>query len=155
MVVVSVHPQHNDLAQANATLLTHIHAALPALEALQVDCDNAWAAEDYIYRFWHQSFKLYGIQDLTQRIVDALRALCPPGRELNAWFVDIVAAGTGLTFDPSHNRTWLATTRPMVDAYFHARHMLDMVISYGRRLDEAPSVLPSGWATVLYLYQIR
>jgi hypothetical protein len=33
--------------------------------------------------------------------------------------------------------------------------MLEMALKYGRELTEAPRMLPSGWATVLYLYRLR
>lgn len=50
---------------------------------------------------------------------------------------------------------WLEVTRPMLEAYFHARFFLEMVIQYGEELDQAPAILPSGWAAVLYLYDLR
>lgn len=136
-------------------LLGNIHARLDVLTALQGECDEHWGAEDAIYRFWHGSFKVYGLQDLTQRVVDALTGLCPQGGSVNPWFTEIVTAGTGKTFALEHNQDWVLHTRPIVDAYFHSRFMLDMVIKYGRELGEPPDVLPSGWAAVLYLYQIR
>ena len=140
---------------AETELLANIHDNLDALTALQKRCDDHWAAEDYIYRFWHGSFKVYGLQGLTQSIVDALADLCPQGGRINPLFTDIISAGTNKTFDISHNKEWVQYTRPIVDAYFHARFMLDMVIKYGHELTETPGVLPSGWAAVLYLYQIR
>lgn len=33
--------------------------------------------------------------------------------------------------------------------------MLEMVCRYGRDLDGPPTVMPSGWAAVLYLYDLR
>ena len=42
-----------------------------------------------------------------------------------------------------------------LEAFFHANYFLDMAIKYGEELDEPPSPLPSGWAAVLYLYNIR
>jgi hypothetical protein len=33
--------------------------------------------------------------------------------------------------------------------------MLEKIIKYGRELEEAPPMLPSGWAAVLYLYDLR
>jgi hypothetical protein len=47
------------------------------------------------------------------------------------------------------------STRPIVEAFFHARYFLEMVCGYGRQLTEPPSPLPSGWAAVLYLYGLR
>ena len=49
----------------------------------------------------------------------------------------------------------LAVTRPILEAFFHARYFLEMVCKYGRKLKAPPQVLPSGWAAVLYLYQLR
>lgn len=140
---------------AETELLGNIQARLDALTALQGECDEHWGAEDAIYRFWHGSFKVYGLQYLTLRIVNALTDLCPQGGSMNPWFTEIVAAGTGKTFDVAYNQDWVLHTRPLVDAYFHARFMLDMAVKYGRELGEPPDVLPSGWAAVLYLYQMR
>jgi len=33
--------------------------------------------------------------------------------------------------------------------------MLDYAIKYGRELETAPRMLPSGWAAVLYLFNLR
>jgi hypothetical protein len=43
----------------------------------------------------------------------------------------------------------------MLEAFFHARFMLEMIVKFGRSLEEPPQTLPSGWATVLYLYDLR
>lgn len=53
------------------------------------------------------------------------------------------------------NAKWDVTTRPLLEAFFHARFMLEMAIKYGRELDAPPKPLPSGWASVLYLYGLR
>ncbi len=54
-----------------------------------------------------------------------------------------------------HNARWLEVTRPMLEAFFHAKYFLAMACRYGRELDEPPQVLPSGWASLLYLYGLR
>ena len=55
----------------------------------------------------------------------------------------------------AHNKRWLEETRPILEAFFHARMMLEFVVRYGRELEDAPQVLPSGWAAVLCLYNLR
>lgn len=50
---------------------------------------------------------------------------------------------------------WTAATRPMLEAFFHARYFLEMVCKYGETLKSAPGLLPRGWASVLYLYNLR
>jgi hypothetical protein len=146
----------------DAELLANLKAVLPNLEKLLADCTAHWGSEDLVYRFYHQSFKVYGLQEYTEQIVAALTALLPgPLREirgaqpLNAWFTKIVAEGTGKTFEHEHNHRWLEVTRPILEAFFHAKYMLEMAIKYSKELDEAPSSLPSGWAAFLYLYDLR
>jgi hypothetical protein len=78
-----------------------------------------------------------------------------PHLKLNPQFLQIIGEGTGKEFDPSHNADWLRHTRPIIEAFFHARHMLAMVCKYAEELAEPPQPMPSGWATVLYLYNLR
>jgi len=51
-----------------------------------------------IYRFYHQSFKVYALGHATKRIVAARQALAPE-QLLNEWFMRIVAEGTDTAFD--------------------------------------------------------
>jgi hypothetical protein len=67
----------------------------------------------------------------------------------------IVEEGTGRNFEQSHNKDWPVHTRPMLEAYWHARYMLGMVVRYGEQLETPPQGLPSGWAAVLCLYHLR
>jgi hypothetical protein len=135
-------------------LFKNLKMSLPALEKLLEDCDSHWGYEDSVYRFYHQSFKVYGLQEMTTAILAALQALAPE-RKLNGWFMQIVEAGTGKTFEPEHSRRWLEATRPIVEAFFHARYFLEMGIRYSKRLEAPPRLLPSGWAAFLYLYELR
>jgi hypothetical protein len=133
-------------------LVANIKAALPELEALHAEC--VADAEDAVYRFYHQSFKVYGLQDLTARIATKLRALSPdPAKRGHEWLDEIIAAGTGKKWKQADNANWTSVTRPIVEAFFHARYFLEMTVHYGREFDDVPpSMLPSGWAAVLYLY---
>lgn len=79
-------------------LFSRLKADLPALECLLGRCADL-GYEDLIYRFYHQSFKVYSLQDRTTAIVAALQALAPD-RSLNEWFMMIVQEGTGKTFKP-------------------------------------------------------
>ena len=135
-------------------LLARIKDALPALETLLARCRDHWGCEDGVYRFYHQSFKVYHLQGLTTEIVKALKALAP-GRPLNGWLVAIVAEGTGRTFEMEHNREWLPATRPIVEAFFHAQYFLEMACKYDRELAAPPAVMPSGWAALLCLHGLR
>lgn len=135
-------------------LLLQAKKRLPQLKTLLAEASSHWGYEDPIYRFYHRSFKVYYIQPSTQKIVAGLQALAPH-LKLNPDFKKIIDEGTGKKFNASHNKNWLKHTRPMVEAFFHAKHMLEMVCKYAVELDKPPQILPSGWATVLYLYNLR
>jgi len=135
--------------------LKNIKKRLPELKKLQEKMNGMWFVEDHVYRFYHQSYKVYYIQGLTHEIVDALLKLAPKGCILNEWFDQIVKEGSGKKFSWKHNESWLKHTRPMVEAFFHAKYFLDMACKYGKELRKAPETLPSGWALALYLFNLR
>jgi hypothetical protein len=80
-------------------LFANLKAALPALKQLLAENTSHWGYEDPIYRFYHQSFKVYQLQGATLNIVAALQSLAPE-RELNDWFRAIVTNGTGKGIRP-------------------------------------------------------
>ena len=123
------------------------------LEILLARCGDRWIYEDSVYRFYHQSFKVYGLQGTTQAIVQRLQALAPD-RPLNPWFAQIVEAGTGKVFKTEDNTRWTEVTRPILEAFFHARFFLEMAVRYAD-LQEPPQMLPSGYAALLYLFGLR
>lgn len=131
-----------------------IRSALPELERLLAEVDGHWGGEDLVYRFYHQSWKVYHAQSVTLRMVEALRALAPAGATCTT-FNEIVDGGTGRQFASEVNRRWAAETRPIIEALFHARYFLAQACKYGRELDKPPTLLPSGWAALLELYDIR
>ena len=92
---------------------------------------------------------------LVTSFADEPEVVLAPGRALNEWFLRIVRDGTGRVFEPEHNRRWLEETRPILEAFFHARYFLDMAVRYGGTLEAPPRLLPSGWAAFLYLYDLR
>lgn len=135
-------------------LFQNLQAQLPALENLLAQCSNHWGYEDPIYRYYHHSFKVYTLQEQTLQIVQALQALAPQ-LQLNEQFTQIVKAGTGKVFKNEDNRNWDSITRPILEAFFHARFFLEMAVKYGKELKTPPNTLPSGWAAFLYLYNLR
>lgn len=136
------------------TLLLNIKTNLPELEQLLEDTIGHWNYEDYIYRFYHHSWKVFYTQELTIKIVSLLKSLLPE-IPIDKKFLEIFKEGTGKRWDHNTNDNWLKETRPIVEAFLHAKYFLEMVVKYGKKLDVAPSCLPSGWASVLYFYGIR
>jgi hypothetical protein len=112
--------------------------------------------EDGIYRFYHQSFKVYSLQDCTIGAIGIFRRIADAtGNQLCEWFEQIAAKGTGAKFEAEHNRDWPEHTRPIVEAFFHAKYFLEVMAKYGRELDSLPDFLPFGWAAILELYSQR
>jgi hypothetical protein len=166
--------------RADQILLEEIKLRLAELSELQTEMSDHWGYEDLIYRFYHGSFKVYRIQQRTTSMVEKFKELkaainsripaqqapAPDAEEwahhrwklhsqLNDAFLRIVSAGTGIKFDLEHNKDWDKHTRPQVEAFFHAKFFLDQIVKYGKSMDSAPDSLPSGWAAVLYLFNIR
>jgi len=137
-------------------LLTNIQARWSDLAKLLEDINSHWVYEDLIYRFYHQSFKVYALQTETRRIVEALQSVAPAGTTLSPLFEAIYQAGaSGKHFEIEHNKQWAAHTRVFLEAFFHARYFLEMAVKYGKELQTSPMLLPSGWAALLCLYNIR
>lgn len=144
-----------DILQLNSQLLDALKQNLPALEELQSRLNTDWGYADDVYRFYHQSFKVYRAQEDTKRIVSTLQGLMP-NRELNPWFTEIIQQGTSQVFDDHRsNQNWLSETRPIIEALSHAKFMLEMGIKYAREYETAPQSLDNGWAALLYLYEMR
>jgi hypothetical protein len=141
-------------ADPHQVLLEAIKAQLTRIDELCVAFDRA--EEDGVYRYYHQSFKVYGLQSLIQGAMSLFDEVAPPGTELNPWLQAIAAGATAHRFDlAKSNRNWQAETRPILEGFWHCRYFIRMLARYGRELDAAPDVLPYGWAAVLYLYNLR
>lgn len=138
-------------------LVRNLKAQLPDLKKELEVVNGHWVYEDGVYRFYHQSFKVFHLQGTVKSMVKKLEAL-RPGKPLNKWFMEVVADGTKEEFDLSFNQAWLKHTRPVVEAFFHAKFFLEMAVRYGQEFKDvelAPTWLPSGWAAFLYLYDLR
>ena len=138
---------------AEEALLQSLRRDRSELEKLLEASSDHWGYEDPVYRFYHQSFKVYGLQHQTQAIRDRLQALAPD-LPLNPWFVQIVESGTGKRFETKDNEHWMEVTRPILEAFFHARFFLEMAVRYAD-LAAPPRPLPSGYAALLYLFGLR
>lgn len=160
-------------------LVRNLKSSLPDLEKTLKEVNGHWTYEDGVYRFYHQSFKVFFLQEATLKVVETLKKLTPkPGTDrtrprfyfyskkhnlkespsLHPWFMKVVSEGTGKTFDLKDNDRWLEATRPILEAFFHAKFFLEMAVQYGREFKRrkfTPSMLPSGWAAFLYLYDLR
>src|ERR1044072_4104998 len=58
-------------------LLERLRQRKTELSALWAELNGHWGYEDGFYRFYHSSFKVYGVQSLTDKAVKFLRELLP------------------------------------------------------------------------------
>jgi hypothetical protein len=145
-----------EIQRLNGELLKNIKSRLPELEKLLNSINEDHTYGDMIYRFYHGSFKVYWIQDVTEKIVKILKELAPiEVKEFNWMFEEIFKKGTGKKFSSKHNESWMTHTQPLLEAFFHAKYFLEQAVRFGKELEEAPTGLPSGWAGLLYFYNLR
>jgi hypothetical protein len=112
-----------------------------------------WTYEDHFYRFYHGSFKVYRTQHTTAQAVKLLLELLPE-RKLNLSFEKIITDGVSTEFNVRQNKNWDKHTRPILEAFAHAKFMIEMAVRYAD-LSKPPPMLPSGYAALLYLYDLR
>lgn len=139
----------------NKKLLENIKNNLPKLEEFLNGIKEDDIYGDLVYRFYHGSFKVFWIQGVTEKIVKVLKELAPEECIFSESFQEILKDGTGKVFKSEFNENWGKNTRPLLEAFFHAKYFLEMAVKYGKELEEAPYNLPSGWAGLLELYGIR
>ena len=136
-------------------LLANIQELLSELTELLEEVSSHWVYEDLVYRFYHQSFKVYALQTKTKRIVEALQRVAPSGTTFSPMFEEIYQAGAcGKQFEIEHNQQRTVHTRVFLEAFFHAKFFLEMAVKYGKELQALPTTLPSGWAALLCLYNL-
>lgn len=150
-------PKNVDDRPAVVALLQSLKDHLDEMEELVIQAEvEEGVIEEGVYRFYHQSFKVYRFQDWTSKVVELFRKLSPtPGAPLDPYFEEILTAGTGKEFELAHNQAWTRHTRPIVEAAFHAHYFLSQAVKYARNLSAPPALMPSGWAALLTLYGIR
>jgi hypothetical protein len=137
-------------------LLENIKKDLPQLQGQLATYSGHWHCEDPFYRAYYGSLKVYGIQQDTQNIVKSLRELSPhKDKKLNDFFEKLIQIGTEKEFELEHNQRWFEETFPMINAFMHSKYFLELAVKYGKELERAPAMMPSGWAALLCLYRLR
>lgn len=140
--------------ETGGQLLNNIKERKNDIESLLSNLSRA--EPDFVYRFYHQSFKVFYTIELIKLAYDLFKQLSPNSALLNSWFSDIVEQAIEKKFDDAKtNQYWLAETRPILEAFWHSKYFLEQMIASANELESAPEMLPSGWAAVLYLYDLR
>lgn len=133
-------------------LLGNIKKDLPNLKKLYDKYNGHWSYEDPIYRYYHGSYKVRFAYDSAYEIIEKLKSLAPEGIKFSKTFEQIELDATRKARTA---KTQDKTDRAKVELFFHARFFLEMAIKYGEELNEDPKALPSGYAALLYFYNLR
>ena len=148
--------QNQQLSQA---LLTNIKKNRKRIKfLLKVVNSREGAYEGEIYRFYHYSFKVYRLHGTIKSMVEVLQACDPkPEKKFCVFFETILndAEAVG-AWKEEHNKEWLKYTRPIVEAFLHAKYMLEMAYLCDKLYRRAPKgFIDQKWGSLLELYGIR
>ncbi len=136
-----------------ARLFRNIQRNALTIVRLKESCE--WWYEDRIYRFYHTSFKVYQLQEITAEILKLMVKVSPYDKDhFTEEFNEIMGEGRVGAWKHHHNKKWTRHTRPIVEAFFHAKFVLDMMYKT-LKLSKEPNMLPSGWAAILEIYKLR
>lgn len=136
-------------------LLNNIKEKLPEIKKLFSEINAEWSYEDGLYRFYHYSYKVYFLQTMTEKMVVLFDSMAPGDYSFSSFFIQILKEGTGKKFSLEVNDRWTQETRPIVEAFLHAKYFLEMMVKYGEKYEKAPNIMDYGWAALLELYNIR
>lgn len=145
--------EYEEQIMLNDLLLSRLKENLAELQDL---LDKRFSSDDLPYRFYHQSFKVYRAQEDVKVALELFTKIAGEDFTLNEWYLQIAKEALAIgKFDLYHNDRWLEKTRPQMEAFFHTKFLLEQAIEAAKTLEEAPNLLPSGWAAVLYLFGVR
>ena len=121
-----------DKFRLSEVLLKNIKDELPRLESFLKSINDHWCYEDLIYRFYHQSYKIYYRFPIKEAI-DILNSLSPMAPEdlgelPNHPFLKGILADIPEKFEPCHNENWCKYTRPIVEASLHLKFFIEMAV---------------------------
>jgi hypothetical protein len=75
----------------------------------------------------------------------------PPNFE----YARIVEAGTAHHFSATTDENWEVETKPILEAFWHTKYFINMMVKYGRELETVEMMVQPGMAAVLYLFELR
>ena len=71
---------------------------------------------DLVYRFYHQSYKVFIATSLVKQATELFQVLLPDGTSMNTWFLEIAENALSKEFGSETNALWLQETRPALEA---------------------------------------
>jgi hypothetical protein len=135
-------------------LFLRIKARLPELEEIAEEMEVV--EENGVYRFYHGSFKVFHLQGPVRKAFDLIKEIGGEDDSPLYDYVAIVEAGAFHKFSRTTNDNWDAETRPILEAFWHTKYFVRMMVEYATKLDRIELAgMDYGLAAVLYLFQLR
>ncbi len=119
-----------DIAAAHQRQHELASELLNSIKARRADLENclSWFQNeepDLVYRFYHQSFKVFILTSLIDRANNLFYELSPTSDDLNPWFCQLVESALSKKFDDETNAKWLEETLPILQAFWHCKYFLE------------------------------
>src|ERR1700676_3938422 len=109
------------------TLFHRIKARLQELEDVAATLEEA--EEDGVYRLYHGSYKVFDLHDPVKAAFKLIKKIevdsDPPYSEC----ARIVEAGTKHQFSATTNENWEAETKPILEAFWHTKYFINMMVN--------------------------
>ena len=135
------------------TLFLRIKARQPELEEFARDLEEA--EEDGVYRFYHGSNKVFFLQDPVKAAYALIKEIGGESDPPNFEYARIVEAGTAHQFSATTNENWEAEIKPILEAFWHTKYFINMMVKYAKELETVEMLVQPGMAAVLYLFELR
>jgi hypothetical protein len=135
-------------------LLLRIKARPPELEELSRTLEKA--EEDGVYRFYHGSYKVFYLQRPVKKAFALIKEIGGEADPPHFGYARIVEAGTAHDFQEERtNANWDMETKPILEAFWHTKYFINMMVKYAKELETVEMPLDYGMAAVLYLFELR
>ena len=130
---------HTHRERINA-LFFRIKARLPELEEVAGTLEEA--EEDGVYRFYHGSNKVFFLQDPVKAAFTLIKEIGSEDDPPHFEYARIVEAGTAHDFQGDRtNANWEAETKPILEAFWHTKYFINMMVKYAKELETVESPL--------------
>jgi hypothetical protein len=134
-------------------LFHRIKARLPELEDIAATLGEV--EEDGVYRLYHGSYKVFDLQDPVEAAFKLTKEIGGETDPPNFEFSRIVEAGTKHRFSVTTNENWEAETKPILEAFWHTKYFINMMVKYAKDFEKVEMPMQPGMAAVLYLFELR
>jgi hypothetical protein len=113
-------------------------------------------ATDQKLRRSHGSYKVFYLQDAVKEAFALIEEIGGESDPPHFEYTRIVEAGTAHNFQGERTNTnWDAETKPILEAFWHNKYFINMMVKYATELETVEMPLDYGMAAVLYLYELR